>query len=80
MENNQKPAYPTNGRMHSDMTGLTKREYFAAMALQGLTNEFWNEHLQDVAEKAGSNISKIIAISAVDIADELIKELERDGK
>ena len=36
MKNTDKPAYPTNARMHSDMTGLTKREYFAGLAMQAL--------------------------------------------
>ncbi len=32
MKNEDRPAYPTNGRMHSEMTGITKREFFIAHA------------------------------------------------
>src|SRR5687767_14253421 len=31
-----RPAYPTNNRMFTAAQGITKREYFVAMAMQGL--------------------------------------------
>jgi hypothetical protein len=43
--------------------GLTKREYFAAMALQGLL--------------ANNNNYKYSVISAVEFADDLIEELSK---
>ena len=47
--------------------GLTKREYFAAMAMQGLANN-WHRNDQDRQECANR---------AVLIADELIKALNQ---
>ena len=48
-------------------TGLTKREYFAAMALQGI-----------IANKDGLDIKiERIVESAVDTADALIEELNK---
>lgn len=68
MKNADQPAHPTvslnvkSGNVEN-FDGLTKREYFAAMAMQGmLANSFWGE--QDVAEQA------------IRYADELLKQLE----
>jgi hypothetical protein len=63
--NSQRPAYPTNGRMHSEMVGLSKRELFAAMILQNMA-EFGSWDIRDEVVKR-----------SVDFADELIKQLER---
>jgi len=52
-----KPNDPVNGQFH----GLTKREYFAAMVLQGLHERRYTE----------------AAMQAVKYADELIKELNK---
>jgi hypothetical protein len=55
------PAYP-NIQVPS-LKGLTKREYFAAMALQGLL---------------GNNNNYVYSvISAVEFADDLIEELSK---
>ena len=40
MENPNKPAYPTNARMHSDAMGLTKRELFAMAAMRGYATPY----------------------------------------
>lgn len=69
MRNENRPAFPTNGRMHSEMVGLTKREYFAAMAMQSLI-------LQIDRYKAGSAI-EFMCGDAVVFADALIKQLEK---
>jgi hypothetical protein len=59
------PAYP-NIQLPS-LKGLTKREYFAAMALQGI-----------IANKDGLDIKiERIVESAVDTADALIEELNK---
>jgi hypothetical protein len=59
------PAYP-NIQVPS-LKGLTKREYFAAMALQGI-----------IANKDGLDIKiERIVESAVDTADALIEELNK---
>lgn len=70
MENGKKPAFVT--RIHYKgqlipMPGLTKREYFAAMAMQGLMS---------CPEITASR--KEIAEESVKMADDLLKVLE-DG-
>lgn len=73
------PAFPTYGEKFNaendryedwTKTGLTKREWMAAMAMQGLclnTNAFY--------EKGQHNLA--IALRAVALADCLIAELEK---
>ena len=68
MKNSQKPVYPlqnVNGTILQ--TGLTKREYFAGLAMQGLlANENLSATEQDVAK------------ASVILADELLKQLENE--
>ena len=60
-------AYPVRKMDTINYTGLTKREYFASMALQGI-----------IANKDGLDIKiERIAESAVDMADTLIEELNK---
>ena len=77
MENNKthgdspafsKPAfYHPDGAIDLPNNGLTKREYFAAMALQGI-----------ISNKDGLDIKiERIVESAVDTADALIEELNK---
>ena len=68
------PSSPTLGEYNQLLTpddigcqGLTKREYFAAKALQGYCS---NPHLNRWGLDSLANLS-------VRVADELIKELER---
>ncbi len=56
-------------RDSEDMTGLTKREYFAARAMQGLLA---NPDVVNNERRPGT-----LAGHAVDAADALIKELNR---
>lgn len=70
--NANQPAFPIhdfvngNGDVQTGSIGLTKREYFAAMAMQGILS---------------SNLEWInVAVSSVDFADALISELEKDSK
>lgn len=58
-------AYKSNDK-NLEVGGLTKREYFAAMAMQGLSVDWTREN-----EK--------IAVHAVLIADALIAELNKEG-
>ena len=68
MKNSDKPAYPVKiaSEMLSEINGLTKREYFAAMAMQGICSH-------NLANWSNGDI----VINAVDIADELLKQLEK---
>lgn len=59
-----------------DNIGLTKREYFAAMALQGLcANHTWTDHLiEDDWEKYKQRLTS----GSVEIADSLIEALNKE--
>jgi hypothetical protein len=75
---NPNDAAFTGPNDHGYQSGLTKREYFAAMALQGLCLEgAFSQRIDDQCEKAGTTTSQALAVYAVDLADELIKELNR---
>ena len=75
MNNADRAAYPTpdtydptNGQVFYGNDGLTKREYFAAMAMQGLcANSITGSH----------NKPSNLAIDAVMYADALLKELDK---
>lgn len=86
MENKDKAAFPLSGERwqqdigrgvaSSEYQGLTKREYFAAMAMQGLVNrEGWAERFND--EVGDNSLVKILAVASVKMADELLKALEK---
>lgn len=65
MNNSNAPAYPDN--WDAKLPGLTKREYFAAMAMQGLI-------ASDVdGAMSHGNCAKIAVLQA----DALLKELEK---
>ena len=74
MENGNKPAFgvskfslPTDEILQANVLGLTKREYFAAIAMQGI-----------ITNKDGLDIKiENIVESAVDVADALIEELNK---
>jgi hypothetical protein len=73
------PAFPggteENGVSLSPMyTGLTKREYFAALAMQGLLTREWKSHPAKHADR-NLYIGEIVAPIAARAADALIKEL-----
>ncbi len=78
MKNADKPTYPLEFKKEGSYNtegwsnGLTKREYFAGLAMQGLISSF--------TEKAsyggwGTEIEETIKC-AIDYADELLKQLE----
>jgi hypothetical protein len=55
--------------------GLTKREYFAGLAMQGLTagNAGWQGYEKD-------EYAKHCAITSVELANALIAELSKEGE
>jgi len=71
MDNSEKPAFPRpdssdkDGLRHSSQEGLTKREYFAGLAMQ--------TYLHD---RSGHWTADKIAKEAIRQADELLKQLE----
>lgn len=64
-ENSEQSAFPYVLDWSSHEGGLTKREYFAAMAMQGLLAH----------ERYGSYTPEDTAKYAVEQADELLKQL-----
>jgi hypothetical protein len=66
-------AFPVTDQDEPIESGLTKREYFAALAMQGVeASNFENEHqLIQGAQR--------VAQRAVALADALIAELSKDG-
>lgn len=90
MNNADKPAMPceTYDRHEETMicetkeyTGLTKREYFAAMAMQGamstLSTPERSDAMVSIAKATGKSVSQVIALQAIQQADALLKELEK---
>lgn len=65
----------SNDSWHA-VDGLTKREYFAAMALQGiLASPYWNQANEEVSSLTDGDLGKTFARCASSMADALIKEL-----
>ena len=67
MKNADMPAFPVEETCNSESLsfGLTKREYFAAMAMQGFLSQ--NEYITPEG----------LAFAAIEQADALLKELEK---
>ena len=63
MKNGQQKAHPFINKNGDAEQGLTKREYFAALAMQGLVDRHINY--------------EVVAEYAVEYADALLKELDR---
>jgi hypothetical protein len=63
--NPTRPAFPTNARMYDAAQGLTKREYFAAMAMQGLLAnpefKFEEKYTADYAIKEADELLKLLS-------------------
>ncbi len=84
MKNSEKPIYPQeyeerapgapsyHQKVKHQHLGLTKREYFAGLAMQGLLSNPSFKLSNDMAPE------KQYAISALVYADELLKQLEND--
>lgn len=74
MENRDKPAFPIHPELapnfaEHDYAGISKREYFAAMALQGLLT---NPHT--IPNKEGYEYASSLAVKS---ADALLDQLEK---
>lgn len=74
MENSNKPAFPlhptTYGFNSENGSGLTKREYFAALAMQSMCSF-------DLGQN--NEVAKEYARRSVIMADALIKELSNEA-
>jgi hypothetical protein len=75
MENAERSAYPVPELLDQigdqldgiDVIGLTKREYFAAMAMQGLLAN----------QKIDNGHSELLCMASIGYADELLKQLSK---
>lgn len=67
-------VFPLNAS-EADYFGLTKREYFAAMAMQGMLSRAGNTNFVGLPE--GTTFGQAVAIESVAYADLLLAELER---
>ncbi len=61
-----------SGRYNIGNLGLTKREYFAGLAMQGLMSSF-TENAEN-----GFYGTKEVVSTAIEYADELLKQLEKE--
>jgi hypothetical protein len=84
MENSKQTAFgygftTADGSSHVEEKGLTKREYFAGLAMQGLLTRVPNRHNRET--DLGILECKRIAEEAVIMADKLLVELSNgDGQ
>ena len=76
MDNSNQPAFPLDPKQYNTLGlgdklipfGLTKREYFAAKAMQGVLSAGFN----DMTGRHSDQVAKIAIIQA----DELLKQLK----
>ena len=82
MENGDEPAFATPESGTENFTtwfgqrGLTKREYFAGLALQGLCGIDWEIKTEPIEDTH----AQMVAWQAVKIADALLAELKKPTK
>lgn len=79
MKNADEPAMPFEGGQNNGYQpsiGLTKREHFAAMAMQALIPIYWERKTLDEYETA-EELVKCLMESSVEHADALLKELDK---
>ena len=73
MENGNNCAFPADSKTQTD-GGLTKREYFAGLAMQGiLSNPDWAKSMN--ISNDWDDYKERVAKGSVEIADELLKHL-----
>lgn len=81
--NGKKPVFPVKYHESYRQLGLTKREHIAIEMTKALTIGFYSSELQVMAEiartwkdKYGSSDTKFIIRDAIEMTDELLKQLE----
>lgn len=74
MENSNQPAFPPNaGWEHPEVKGLTKREYFAGLALQGLLSN--PGFIERFTVNDGYSHWESICEESVELADMVLRKL-----
>lgn len=66
--------------IHQEEYGLTKREYFAALAMQGLVSNSSNFEFFQLAKIKPGEVREETAKTAIQFADALIAELSKESK
>lgn len=76
MGNANDPAYPISpdGAFSASSTGLTKRELFAAMAMQGILSGPKDFDIDGIPKTTASGYAEV----AVSLADALLAELAKE--
>lgn len=82
-KNQDMPAYPDPARSAEQTssnqvpldnpTGLTKREIFAMAAMQGLASN--SQYFNELGIIASNTLPVVLAEQAIELADELLKQL-----
>jgi len=84
MKNSNRTASPIENCIcddSGDFIGLTKREHFAAMAMQGfISNSVWLSHLSDMVGGSHEMVNSSIKIFSYKLADEMLKDVENDSQ
>ena len=70
-QNDGGPAYPIEREKH-DMFGLTKREWFAGMAMQGLSKGYFDN---DVIADEIARAAYIIADAMIEVGEEVAPQV-----
>lgn len=75
--NENQPAFPVDrDKINMNCTGLTKREYFAAIAMQGIVSALWKFGNKDGdGWQIEGPSSKTIIKESIEMADELLNQL-----
>ena len=79
MENKDKPAFPRIDLVYASEVpreGLTKREYFAGLAMQGIMSNATAIGVLNNTNESIPLIMESLAKKSIELADELLKQLE----
>ena len=76
MENGERRAFPADVHTHTDL-GLTKREYFAGLAMQGIMASLTEMQANGHSTLHFAGLDETLALEAVSIADAVLKELDK---
>lgn len=76
MKNGDKRVHPISDNENYKSLGLTKREYFAAMAMHGLLSAGNISHISQFKSGEYATHPEMLAIASVSCADALLKKLE----
>ena len=82
MDNSEAQAFPVAWGSAPPILGMTKREYFAAMAMQGMCalqdDRYWHKSCGMTPEEWQADILARDAAHAVKTADALLAELAKE--